>query len=219
MGKSRVAPIARSLRANARARGLGRTLRLALHELLFDVRHRTDTGIEVPEHEPANPLIFAELLRRTPVDPRSSTFLDLGAGKGRALILAARHGFARVLGVERSARLCAIAAANAERWNAAHPGAAIELRCADVREAEVPADVDVVFLFDPFPRRLTAAVAAALGESLRRAPRDLHVVYMNPRHASVLAEAGFETVYAQGMDGVVLRARASSDSYRRARKS
>jgi len=198
-------------------------LHLGLRELLFDLRNRTNTSIETPHgppapsddrprHEPANPLVFGELLRRTPVDPRASAFLDLGAGKGRALILAAQHGFRKVVGVERSPRLCRIAEANVARYRARHPGSAIEVDRADAATVQVPADIDVMFLFDPFGADVLAAVIDGICESIRRAPRELHVVYMNPRDVHLFAEAGFTPVYRQGMDGVILRRRAACDS-------
>jgi SAM-dependent methyltransferase len=217
-----VAAVARSLPSAARTRGLARTLRLAAAELAFDLRRGTDTAIEIPDaaaasgdrvrHEPVNPLVFRDLVARVPCDPSADTFLDLGAGKGRALLLAAELGFRRIVGVERSARLCAIARANAERCCARHPGADVEVVQSDAATMAVPDDAGVVFLFDPFGPEVVSAVVAAIRRSLAARPRALHVVYANARLVSPFVAAGFEPVYRAGVDGVVLRPRAAADA-------
>src|SRR5579875_3272829 len=45
-----------------------------------------------------------------------TVFLDVGAGKGRALMVASQHPFLRVEGIELNSRLAAIAEANLALW-------------------------------------------------------------------------------------------------------
>jgi SAM-dependent methyltransferase len=173
-------------------------VRLCLHELLFDLWYRTDTSID-PAHEPVNPLIFAEVMRHAPFAVDAAVFLDYGAGKGRALILAARHGFAKAVGVELSPDLCALARTNIAKY----PGV-LQVTCAEAAAFEVPTDVTVAFLFNPFGAATMTAVLDRIGESLVRAPRDFHVVYLYPRLAGLFLGAGFAPVYRHGDYGVIL---------------
>lgn len=213
--------MARAFPAVRRRYGWRRSLALALHEVAFDPRHGTDTSVEpglrrtpsanpTAEHEACNPLIFAELIAHAVVDPASGAFLDLGAGKGRALLLAAGCGFRSVIGVESSPRLCAAAQRNIGIAAARRPGVRLALHCADAASFAIPADVAVVFLFNPFGPDGVAAVVDRLTASLRDAPRDLSVVYVHPRCADLFLRAGFTSVYRQGSDGLVLRTAGSA---------
>jgi SAM-dependent methyltransferase len=208
--------IARSFRAVCRKRGLVRTLHLGMRDLLFDLWNATETSIEIgsgavaprsryERHEACNPLIFVELLRHVRLDLRTSTFLDVGAGKGRALLLAARHGFGKVIGVELSPELCAVAQRNITGYRRRHPGSCIELHCADAAGFDVPVEVNVAFLFNPFGPDVMLAVLDRVAESIGRCSRDFYIVYLNPRHEDLLVGAGFLPVYRQGADGLILR--------------
>lgn len=122
------------------------------------------------------------LLRRTmavlPLTPQD-VFLDYGSGMGRVLITAARQPAKRVVGVELLAPLAEFA-----RENAALAGprlhSPIEVVVADASTWEVPDDVTVVFLFNPFVGSVMAAVQARIEASLKRRPRRLRVLYAHP---------------------------------------
>lgn len=189
--------------------GLARALELGLHELLFDPRHSSDTSIKVqgqsgPEHEPCNPLIFNELMRGLPVNARDGAFLDFGAGKGRVLLLAAEHGFSRVIGVEISRELCAVADANVVALD--HPGE-IEVHCADCADFEIPDSISVGFFFNPFGPDVMAAALDRICDSLDRAPREFWVLYVYPRCRALFEGRDFYPVDGEGSDGLVLRRR------------
>jgi SAM-dependent methyltransferase len=209
--------------------GWRRTARLGLSELLFDLRNGTDTSLEIPPtsgpstdegnaaetadvadareaHEGTNPLIFAELVRRLPVDRATSTLLDLGAGKGRALLLASAHGFGRVIGVESSAGLCRVARANIDRRRDADRARidTIELHHGDAGRWDIPADVNVLFLFNPFGAETMRAVVGHVGESLARRPREFYVVYLHARFAKLFVAAGFTVLHRQPREGMIL---------------
>lgn len=189
-----------------RRHGLVRALELGLHELLFDPRHGSDTSIEArgqpgPAHEPCNPLIFEELVRCLPENARDGAFLDFGAGKGRVLLLAAEHGFSRVIGVEHSRELCAVAKANVLALD--HPGE-IEVHCADCADFEIPDDVSVGFFFNPFGPDVMAAALDRVCDSLDRAPRELWVIYVYPRCRAIFDGRDFYPVDGEGSDGLVL---------------
>jgi predicted RNA methylase len=205
-----VSVIARALPGVCKRHGVRRGLRLALHEVVFDLVHHTDTSIERAEahrptaaHEACNPLIFTELIRHVPFDEHSA-FVDFGSGKGRALLLAAEHGLRRVTGVELSPAYCRIADGNVERFAKGRPGQRIAVVCADAAQFRVPGDVNVALVFDPFGLETVRAVLDRIADSLMQAPRDFYVIYMHPRFASEFMRNGFQIVHDQGGDGMVL---------------
>ena len=81
----------------------------------------------------------------------SGAFLDLGSGKGRTLLEAARYGFKRVIGVEYSAQLNAIALQNIERYRSKVPAdVVLESLCLDAAEYVFRNDETLIYLFNPF---------------------------------------------------------------------
>ena len=109
-------------------------------------------------------------------------FVDIGAGKGRALLIAAEYPFRTVIGVEISPDLCAEARRLVERRQA-------KLACRDIRIIEadaagwpVPADATVIYLYNPFKRERLRRLFAGIEASLAHSPRALTIVFNNPTH-------------------------------------
>lgn len=133
------------------------------------------------------------------------TFVDLGCGKGRVVMMASEYPFRAVRGIELSARLVRVARRNLGKW--VRSGRAVcgdvGVDCGDVLELDLDrlaggAPV-VLFLFNSFDahvlRLLLEKLAGASGG--RGAPVDL--IYVHPDHDRlVAATAGMELLkYAQ----------------------
>jgi SAM-dependent methyltransferase len=198
-----------AFRSVRKHRGTFAAARLAVAELLFDPIHGTDTSITAaeaaggPPYESSNPILFRRLLDTMPADVRSGAFLDFGSGKGRALLIAQRYGFARVIGIEASEELCMIAKANAVR---SRRGACpVEVRLGDAARFEIPDDVTVAYFYNPFETEVMQQVASNLARSLREAPRPFRIGYLHPLGAHLLVRAGFVPVRTIGRDGLILR--------------
>ncbi len=125
---------------------------------------------------------FAAIMQHlATVDLQTYTFIDLGSGKGRALLLAAMYPFAQIVGVEVQPELDAIARQNIERFHEAGQQChSIGLLCADAREYEFPLTDIVLYLFNPFPDYVLREVLANLVASARSCPRSIVVLYNAP---------------------------------------
>jgi predicted RNA methylase len=125
---------------------------------------------------------FAAIMQHlAAVDFATYTFIDLGSGKGRALLLASMYPFAHIAGVEVQPELDAIAHQNIERF--CEPGQqchSIESLCADAREYDFPLTDIVLYLFNPFPDYVLREVLNNLVASARRHPRAIFVLYNAP---------------------------------------
>jgi SAM-dependent methyltransferase len=150
-------------------------------DLVFDSLHHVDTGgfIDLPEMDgngrnyvASPPRAWKLLMRHLAIDPSRFTYLDLGCGKGRTLLLASKMGFRRVIGLDISQQLLDVAFANAGR-----SGVKFELVCTDVRSFEFPQDPLVIFMYNPFFEEVMRKVAENLIHSLRQCPREVYVVY------------------------------------------
>ncbi len=166
-------------------------------------------------YEPSPVEGFNEIVKKLGVDFPEYTFIDLGSGKGRTLLLASEFPFRRIVGVEISRELTSVAARNVEAYRSTTQRCRdIRCVCADAREFEFPPEPLVVYLFNPFPQEVLTAVLAALGRSIREAPRDVVVVYAHPIHAAryldgvawlrAMAEGSFFNEYHHETDRYVI---------------
>ncbi|SDC57545.1 class I SAM-dependent methyltransferase [Paraburkholderia lycopersici] len=115
------------------------------------------------------------------------TFVDVGCGKGRPMIVASEYPFSLALGYDISADLVRTANANAvvlaRRFPQRPPIRALHANVADLK---VPSGNVVVFLFNPFGPELMASLLEKLETSLASgAIQHLFVVYDNPVCGSV----------------------------------
>lgn len=177
-----------------------------LEARMFDLRYGTDTagktpfqeldvtGDSVPHgtgYQAVNAGHFNAMMRALPV-AAGSGFVDIGSGKGKALLLASRFPhFAHVYGVELSKALCDVANANIAAYSRRYPTQA-EVRAihTDGAAYEIPPEINVVFLNNPFDAVLMLRFVENMRRSLEIAPRALWLVYGNPANAGVVEGSG-----------------------------
>jgi SAM-dependent methyltransferase len=150
-------------------------------------------GLFHSPYQPTEPELFRAMMAALPVDFREFTFIDIGSGKGRALLLAAEYPFTKIIGVELIADLHRAAEENIASRRAQSPArqvAALEALCMDACEFVFPETPLVVYLFNPLPEAGLRAVVRNLEESWKRAPRAVWIVYHNPLLEGVLTESG-----------------------------
>ncbi|MBI1206466.1 MAG: hypothetical protein GC191_04160 [Azospirillum sp.] len=145
-----------------------------------DLGSGSATDAFVTEYDPSPPLLLRCALARLPERDRF-TFLDLGCGKARALIIASEFNFKAIVGIEKSPGLAAIAAANAAVVAKHHPERPrLRVIEADAANCPLPAGNLVVYLYNPFLAPVLAVVAERIQGALQQEPRQLYVVYLNP---------------------------------------
>jgi len=165
----------------------------------FDARFGTDTSAPVFERDqktsvhfyvPTTPSVIYEILGSIPLQPNKFVFVDMGSGKGRALLVASEFPFAKIVGLELSDNLHRIAQENVRRYKpASQQCAAFDLKCMDARDYSYGDEPFVLFLFDPFGREILQTVIANLEASLRARPRAAYVVYVYPQYDDVLQKS------------------------------
>jgi len=167
-------------------------------DLIYDNLHHVNTRgvIELPEMENRGrsyvatpPRAWKLMMRHAAIDPRRFTYLDLGCGKGRTLLLAGQCGFRRIIGLDISQQLLQ----TAER-NCRSKSINAELVCQDVTEYEFPNDPSVVFMYNPFYPDVMEKVAANLRRSLSKAHRECYVLYYSAAFDEIWRSAGFRVL-------------------------
>ena len=160
-------------------------------------------------YQPSEPSLFHQILRALPVAPDGFTFIDLGSGKGRTLLMASDYPFQRIIGVEFLGELNAVACENIARYHGDRQKSfALESRAGDARDFAFPEDPTVLYLFNPFPENVLLTVLTNLHDSWTCLPRPLYVLYHNLVHESVFASQEWLQPVYRAPEYAIYRARA-----------
>ncbi|HLH02291.1 MAG TPA: class I SAM-dependent methyltransferase [Bryobacteraceae bacterium] len=168
--------------------GPGATITWALDRLLDGSRDRSfgiatssvnapDTGSpDFVHYQPVSYRDLDESLALASVS-RDDVFLDVGSGMGRAVCVAAMHPFRRVIGVEISSELCALARQNVARIRQKTVCGEVEIVNANALEYSIPRDTTLIFLFNPLSGAALRMLLERVGESYREHPRPLRLLF------------------------------------------
>jgi predicted RNA methylase len=129
-------------------------------------------------HQPSAVGLFARFIRLSGANPTDFTFIDLGCGKGRTLLLAARSSFRKVVGVELDSALCETARQNAATWKTQRHGAPITIIEGNAAEFEPPSGNLFIYMFCPFDGAVFHQVAERLAQWAGEAGRRVIVAYV-----------------------------------------
>lgn len=150
------------------------------------------TGIMGRPYFATEPWLFKQIVKGIPADLSLFTFVDLGSGKGRVLLMASDYPFKRIIGVEFMPELHRAAEQNIANYsNDRQQCRQIETLCMDAREFQFPDGPLVVYLFNPFSEATFVAVLENLRQSIEQASRPVYVAYRFTEHENVLSEAGW----------------------------
>lgn len=148
------------------------------------------TGVTARPYFASEPWLFEEIMRALPVDVSQLTFIDLGAGKGRALLMASDYPFQRIVGVEFIPELWRAAQTNIAGYASDHQRCRqIEAICMDARDFQFPLEPTVVYLFNPFSEPTFAHVLENLRRSVEQTPRPVYIAYRFTEFENLLAQA------------------------------
>jgi hypothetical protein len=170
----------------------------------FDWDHKVDTtGATVgwrerfvghfhSAYQPTEPAAFHQMMGALGIAFADFTFIDIGSGKGRVLLMASNYPFGQVVGVELLPALHHIAEGNITKL------ATTNRRCANVTsicqnavDFAFPEAPLVVYLFNPLGEVNLLKVTVNLNQSLKKNPRPAYVLYHNPLLEHVLIDAGW----------------------------
>jgi hypothetical protein len=176
----------------------------------FDLKYGTDTSgiikseaLNIPDDRVAHAVryqtaivdVFLEILKSLPIVFEEYFFVDLGSGKGRALLLASQYPFKGIIGVEISAVLQTIACRNihiyrdcGDELQRCH---IIQSICDDATTCEIPKEKTVFYLYNPFDDYVMRAVLSNIENSFYEHPRDIYIAYLKPVHRVLFDKTSF----------------------------
>lgn len=126
-------------------------------------------------YQTIDPQAFHNAAALVPLAPSDFTFIDMGCGKGRMLILAAQKKFKRIIGIEFSPKLAAQARKNVNRVRV--PAAVVEM---DACEYVFPDDNLLIYMYNPFLGPVVNSVIQNLLQWRKNHTQKAFVLYLNP---------------------------------------
>jgi hypothetical protein len=121
--------------------------------------------------------------------PQDYSFIDLGAGMGRGLLIASRMPFREVIGVELHPELAAIAQKNIRTWElAGRARCPLRIVQQDVTEFQFPVNPCVAYLFNPFREPVLRALLKHIEEQFAGRPGQVDLLYANDEFDEILAK-------------------------------
>jgi SAM-dependent methyltransferase len=167
----------------------------------FDTARATDTSGETPpwklgahsanerfaeKYQASSAEAVVEAVAFAKVVPSSLTFIDLGCGKGRTLIIAAELGFKQVIGVEFAPALVDIAKVNLDKLVIQN---ASVLRL-DAATYSFPDEDFVLYMYNPFRTEVMSYVVNNLRLVQTRA---IFIIYARPLCSEMFDRCDFLT--------------------------
>lgn len=211
--------------ARPRARDLLKLTSFPIHP--FDQAHGVDTSGLVPakhlvtghpndEHVTAYYGVAPSILRALiehwretlpPYPIEHYTFIDVGCGKGRGLLVASEYHFRKIVGIELNPGMAAIAQVNVEHWVRSHAEdstaarlAPIEVTEQDALEYELPNTPTLLFLFHPFEAPVLKLLLRRIETQFAKRQGTLDLIYVNAECANVLdRNPGFERLFFENV--------------------
>lgn len=162
---------------------------------------------DATHYEPTPLAQFDAMLAALPVSPQGRTFVDIGAGMGRIVMIASLHPFKQVIGVEVSPALCETARENLAQWRRRRA----DLQCKDVRivckdasQYALPHGDLVLYLYNPFGEATLQHLADRIAAE---ASGHAAVMYHTPVHRRVLDEHSAFSLIADLKFGLIYASR------------
>jgi SAM-dependent methyltransferase len=160
----------------------------SLEEKGIDISHAT-------MYMPVNYYILEHLMREIVKYASNKTFLDIGCGKGRPMIVAAYYGFEEIVGIDFSKEFCEDVTNAAALYKEKNPAVNFSIINNDAFYFEIPENVTAIFLFNPFDDVIMNGVISNILKSQQQNPRTIRVLYANPQYKSLFLNKEFKEIY------------------------
>ena len=121
----------------------------------------------------------------------TDSVIDIGCGKGSALITIAKFPFKKKCGIELSSDFVKIAEQNFAKLGITD----IELYCCDARFFSDFDEFNVIYMYNPFPCAVMQKMMENISNSLKLRPREIRIIYLNPIcHQTLLETSLFDQI-------------------------
>jgi len=188
-------------------RGLINTIAVLRLNIAFDLKNKTDTWFPVGLHclkvvgknkkygvtyQGVDSFVFKSIFQKLNRDFTCSTFVDLGCGKGKALILASDF-FRMLIGVDFSEEMCNICRKNINKYSKrTGKNLEVEIINQDAAQYKIPENADVFFMYNSFHEPVISTVIDNIEKSLKINNREIFIVYVNALYNNIFEKRDYQ---------------------------
>lgn len=180
----------------------------ALRQRVYDWHHNVDTWEPITldklhiesenlthgvRYDPTTRSRFRRIMKAFHLPLDRYTFIDLGCGKGKVLLLASLYPFRRIVGVEFSAELAHAAARNARtfRPRSEQKCKEISVVCTDAAHYQLPTGPLLIYRYNPFREQVMKSVLSEIKRALAAGSEEIYLAYLMPKLGQLLKDSGF----------------------------
>jgi SAM-dependent methyltransferase len=178
-------------------------------QYIYDWHHKVETREPVPLeklhiesenltpgllYDPTSRSRFRRIIRalRRP-SLEGFTFIDLGCGKGRVLLLASLYPFKKIIGVEFSPELAHTAEMNLNTYRPTSEQKCknTSVVCLDAAHYKLPPGPLLIYMYNPFQDQVMKSILSEIKRVLDAGTQDLYVAYLIPKLSQLLKNSSF----------------------------
>ena len=166
-----------------------------------------DIGKASP-YEAVNYYLLETLLKTFRKLSENTSIIDLGSGKGRAMVVATHFGYTNITGIEFARELCEISSENMKKIQHKFPGIHWKIINDNVENYAIEANDSVFFMFNPFTGEVLRLFLEKLERSCRQFPRTTWFIYASPLYKQLLMNKGYEIMFDKrfmNLEGIIAR--------------
>jgi len=172
----------------------------------FDLRHNVNTSgyIKGKNLHPGSPheststaywgtapsvlkTILEDWQQTLSTSPLDYTFIDIGCGKGRAIMVASDAPFKKIIGVELNSHLAETAQRNLATWQTVpHACTDITVLNADALTFPIPDSPLLFYLYHPFDPPVMQHFVDRLAALSQSHPTPIDIIYVHPLHGDLI---------------------------------
>jgi SAM-dependent methyltransferase len=159
---------------------------------LSDLEIPSPNWIYGQDYSPIAPDRFNRILASLTLNFEECVFVDFGSGKGRALLLASELPFKKIIGIEFSPQLHAIAQSNIRKYSSPTQLCnSLESICMDFTAFQLPPEPCVLYFLDPCRATIHLQILENIRKSWEACPRKIVIIYISPLSETVFDSSGF----------------------------
>ncbi|WP_342332627.1 class I SAM-dependent methyltransferase [Pedobacter sp. FW305-3-2-15-E-R2A2] len=119
------------------------------------------------------------LLKEHRIDYNKYTFVDIGSGLGRNLLIASEYPFQKITGIEISSYLTEIAKGNLDKYNSPTQKCKdIRLECTDILAYSFPKENMILYFWEPFTADVSGPFMQSLSQFIRETGLTIHLIFL-----------------------------------------
>jgi hypothetical protein len=181
---------------------------------IVDLKDLRGTGENIKpgqRYQASSEAVFRKAIDGLPIRYQDFVFIDFGAGKGKCLLIASTYGFLKIIGVEFSEELVAVARRNLSQYRSPRQKChnLTIVKC-EAAEYELPSQPSVYYFYNPFPALVMRAVSENIRRSLELRSRPVFIVYYNPVCREVFDQAPWLKMLTESPEYCVYANRTST---------